>query len=976
MTPFLQQVAGIYAEKEAENLDRYCFVFPNKRSALFFTHYLHKELKDKAIFLPKVTNITDFITTFSDLKEANRYSQLFAIFDEYRKFPGVDADFDRFVFWGEMLMSDFNDVDRYMVDADMLFRNVKNLREISSNFLTDEQLELIRRFWGEERTRETIDRFWNHLEHEGNKRQYKKFVQLWEILDPLYHNYRERLKSLGLASQGMLYRHAAETLRDIDPEDLPYKRYIFVGFNILSTSEIKIFSALQRKQVADFYWDCNSPAMMLKDGRAGRFVRNNKREFASLYELPEETIKRWPEIEIIGVPSNTGQVKTAGSIIDSWYKQGLMADQNDGGEIDTAIVLPDEQLLIPMIHSVPESIREVNVTMGFPMKLSPMASLIKKIISLQLRSRLRNGERMFFHEDVASLLSSPTLRNSNPDGCKQIEATAQKKRLYNIPSSLIIKTVPELEPVFTSIADQNDPISIGEYVINLCDFLSRQVDKKNKMELRFIDSYREKAEELFESATDFNIRMKDSSFFKLVERAIGGDSVRFNGEPLKGLQIMGVLETRALDFKNIVMLSMNERIFPRRHYSRSFIPEALRYGYGMDTIDFQESIFAYYFYRMISRAERVVLLYDARRVGGIKSNELSRYPAQLLYLFNSNKIKHKVLTYGSAHFDSKKIELHKNDRIMAKLDEYREGGPKTFSASAINQYINCPLSFYLQYVEGYKTENEITDYVDSSTFGNIVHKVVQRLYQSFQNDNHDPVTITESMLTKWKKSKVALDNLIVEEINKQFNHLSDEELHTPLAGETLILGKLIRESILSMIEVDLKLCPFTFVKAEMREDSMPLRINDSLTINFKQYVDRVDRKGDTLRFIDYKTGGDLTEAKDVASMFDGNNDKRPKAILQLILYCHYHNLANNTDEKIMPLIYKMLTIKSTGYEVAPLKVDGVDLTDYHAVIDEFVNLLNKTIEEIYDPNVAFKQTKQEKNCTFCPFTTMCGRTIK
>lgn len=968
MIPFLQQVAEVYAEKESDNLSDFCFVFPNKRSATFFSHFMEKALSGQGGLLPEITNITDFVAGFSSLNEANRYDQLFTLFDEYRNIPGVETDFDRFVFWGEMLLSDFNDVDRYLVDADSLFVNVKRLREISSNFLTEEQLEIIKRYWGEERTRETVDRFWNHLDQQADKPQHIKFVKLWEVLKPLYHSFRNRLTDNGLASSGMLYRNAVNMLDRKSGYEPIYKRYIFVGFNVLSTSEIKIFSSLQKMGRADFYWDFNSPAFEIKGNRASRFMKRNIREFPSRYHLTETKIDELPEITILGVPSNIGQVKAAGSTLTRWAENKTISDTENA--IDTAVVLPDESLFIPMIHSVPSTITTLNVTMGFPMRLSPMASLIKNIISLQLRSRIRSGQHVYFYEDVKSLLTVGLLRNADENGCKRLENEIQNKRLFTIPSRLIEEIAPKLTPVFTPIGDTDDVSKVHAYVTRLCDFLDKNTGS-DEMPSHFIESYRTAANELFDSIRHFNISMHGSSFFKLIERAIANDTIRFIGEPLHGLQIMGMLETRALDFKNIIILSMNERVFPRRHYSRSFIPDALRHGYGMSTIDFQESIFAYYFYRLISRAEHVTLIYDARSVGGMKSSEMSRYLSQLLYFFNGKNISHKLGLYDAQRFTPQPISVRKDNGILKKLNCFRQGGELNLSASALNTYISCPLNFYLQYVEGYNADNDITDYIDSSTYGTVVHEVAQNIYESFQNDDKDPVTITESMLSPLTRANdITLERYITKAINRNFNRLNDDRLLEPLLGECLVISKVIRAAITAMIREDIKLCPFTFVRAEYPMQGV-LEISPELSINVRQIIDRIDIVKGMKRFVDYKTGGDVLSTNSIESLFNGETSSRAKAIMQLLLYCHIYNSLNGLDEAIEPTIYKFLSITAKGIE--KLKVAKTEIGDYHSVSNEFVKHLKAKVEEIFNPEIDFIQTKKEHNCTFCQFKAMCGR---
>lgn len=978
--PFLKQVAQVYIKEECENLIDYCFVFPNKRSATFFGSFI-SELAPGQLIEPATTTISDFVASLSPYVEANRYEQLFTLYNEYINLPDVDIDFDRFLFWGEMLISDFNDVDRYLVNPEKLFVNVKKLREISSNYLTPEQIEIIEQFWGEQSPHQHVERFWNHIDYgdDTDSRNRSKFIRLWEVLYPLYISFYKKLAERGLTTNGMLYRNAAERLKKNGTEGLPFTRYIFVGFNVLSASEISIFSSLRRYGAADYYWDCNSPALRLLDNRARRFISRNIEAFPSLYELEEDEIDRLPSINILGIPSAIGQVKAAGKQLTEWADNGVISNCNNA--IDTAIVLPDESLFIPLIHSVPEKFSTMNVTMGFPMRLSPVASLMRSIISLQLRMRLASGTPSFFFDDVKPLLSAPMIIKGDPDGVKKLSEEVTKRRLYQIPVSLIKETAPGVADLFQPIGSGATLTQIRDYIDCLCDYIESVTEKSDKITRHFVESYRDAVKKLCRAASDFGISISGNALFQLVERSVNSDTLTFVGEPLAGLQIMGVLETRALDFSNLIMLSMNERVFPRKHYTRSFIPDALRRGYGMATLDFQESIFAYYFYRLISRAKNVTLIYDARRVGGARSNEMSRYLAQLLYIFGNENIKHFIGLYPAKHFEAEKISVTKTERILKLLKRFTpEGGDKNLSASAINTYLSCPLNFYLQYVEGLSVDDEITDYMDFSTLGTIVHDVMENIYKGFQPEGTDgnklPVTVTEEMLSSIIDSKTdaALDKLITATVNREFNQLKEEKALTPLTGEALILSRIFKRAIKEMLTIDRTLTPFTFVAAEYSMRGT-LRINENLTVNVRQIIDRIDIVDNRMRFVDYKTGKDKTKAASVEALFDSDRPDWPKAIMQLMLYCHIYRVLENDDQPITPVIYKMQTIMSNGVEAISVgsRKEAFTLDDYHLIYDDYRNLLNMKIAEIFDPEIPFVQAEHDKACKFCQFKSICGR---
>lgn len=981
MKPFLQYVAETYAANESENLIDYCFVFPNKRSSTFFASFLAKAIGSNTL-APATMTISDLVTALSPRTEANRYEQLFTLFNAYTSQPGVEIDFDRFLFWGEMLLNDFNDVDRYLVDPKALFVNVRRLREISSTYLTPEQTEIIERFWGEQSPHEHIEHFWKHIDYGDSSGSRAKFLKLWEVLLPLYNDYNESLSDRGLISSGMLYRNAVEHLRNDAELPLPYRRFIFVGFNVLSTSEIEIFSQLRKRGLADFYWDFNSPALRMTDNRARRFISRNIEEFPSLYQLGEEEITLMPEISIVGVSSAVGQVKAAAAQISKWVGEQEIHDPKNA--INTAVVLPDENLFIPLIHSIPEEITTLNVTMGFPIKLTPIASLIGSITSLQLRMRRLHSKPSFFYEDVCPLLASASLQKADREGCEHINAEIRRRRLFQISAEEIVALAPKLAPVFTPLGNSADISGVRAYIDGLCTFLADNSDADDRMGRHFIEAYRKAAGDLCDAASEFGIAMSGSAFFSLVQRTVNAGSISFSGEPLAGLQIMGVLETRALDFDNIIMLSMNEKVFPRKLYTRSFIPDALRRGYGMATLDFQESIFSYYFYRLISRARNVTLLYDARRVGGSKSNEMSRYLAQLLYIFGQGKVRHSLGLYQSGSFEPMPVEVCKSPRVMDLLRKFTpEGGTRNLSASAINTYINCPLEFYLRYVERFDADDELTDYVDFSTFGTILHEVMEKFYSGFQKrDSHGrlmPATITGEMLDEVIKSDCSprLDRMITATINRCFNRLTEEEELTPLTGETLVLSHVFRKAIIEMLKVDRGNTPFTFIGAEYVIDGS-LRISDTLTVNIKQIIDRIDNVDGVMRFVDYKTGNDEISAPSVNALFDGSSDKRAKALMQLLLYCHIYRNVVGDDQPIRPVIYKMRSLMTEGVKLSTIGTNKAKQTllDYHDFADEFAECLNRVIEEIFDPEKDFTQAESNHSCTFCKFKTICSREEK
>lgn len=981
MVPFLHQVAKVYVDNEAQNLANYTFVFPNKRSGVFFSNYI-TQIVDETIILPKIATISDFISELSTGIEASRMELMFILYDEYKKIilertsnDSQIVEFDKFQFWAEMILNDFNDVGKYLVDAKQLFQNVKRLKEISSNFLTEEQIKVINQYWGELRLPDSITTFWKHINHQGNEEQLtNQFIRLWEILYDLYIAYNRRLNEMGLCYSGMSYREVAETIKFHEEGILSSERFIFVGFNVLSTSEIKIFEKLKSLDKADFYWDYNSPAFNYKNNRATRFVGKYIEKFKSLYALVEDKILEFPEINIIGVPSNIGQVKESSAILSQIKNNGGIINEN------TAIILPDEGLFIPLLHSLPKEVNDVNITMGYPMRHTSVASLMNLIVSMQLRARVVHEKMQFYYEDILNVLSHPLIRKVSTKECREIVKYINDNRVFNLTSEYLCTNYSILSAIFVAVKDLKNSEEVIGYIRNLLLWIQSNISEKNKsVDSCFIEKYIDALATFEYLSQKYNISMSESTVFHLVERVVGAENVNFEGMPLKGLQVMGVLETRALDFENLIILSMNERVFPRKHYAKTFIPNSLRRGYGMSTISFQESMYAYYFYRMISRAKNVYIMYDAR-TGGLRSGEMSRYLHQLKFLYQRDKIKFSVVNYDVLAPEKDIVAVKKTPEIMAKLNIYKDSESNRYlSASALNKYISCPLSFYLYYIEGMQQEDEILEYMDEGTYGTIMHEIAEKFYTKLRGEA-DEVLITSEILEVQKKRQGEIMQQITRSINNHYNKLGEDN-DTPLHGDSEVLGKIMLHFTLLMFENEKQFTDFYFVDAEKKQFGQ-WKINDKHTINFKQIIDRIDKvkigKDLLLRFVDYKTGSDKVDLDALTSLFDGDKRNRRKAIFQLFVYCLYYAYSTGYHGDIQPYIYSYRTINTE--HLPPITIgtlrDKKVLTGYLEYKDEFYTLFEQLIDEIFDENIPFIPAQNDEACKYCKFAGFCNKDIK
>jgi hypothetical protein len=999
MTPFLRQVAQYYHSKG--NVHNYCFVLPNHRSCKFFEREL--ELSSNGpILMPEVKTITDFVTSLSGLVAVSPVDALFELFKCYTAISGnEDYSFDQFVYWGNVVLNDFNDVDMYLVDAKEIFTNVREYKEIQANYIGDDLREVMSHYFSLE-----IDTPVSEEEELMWKKNYSElkpgeeltvrgqYLKLWQIMLELYTSYNEALARRGLSTMGRIYRTAVEALKP--GNSIGNKRYVFVGFNMLSTSELAIFKRLSNRNVAQFFWDAASPAFndKYKDNRGGRLVKFYQREFPEPADFTAEPIEKFPVIEVVGVPSNAGQAKCAFSIIDDLNKNGEMA--TDDAAIDTAIVLPDEDLFVPLLNSIsPDLKHTINITMGYQLSDSDIASLMRIVAKMHSQAR-RDGDGTwrFYRDDVKSLLSHPLLKSCYGREALQLIKTITDRNLFMVPEDAAVGL--GFEPLFHTL----EPAQGGQAVIN---FLQRLVDFCNRVEEliapqeheeadendsdgghprgtmllqeAFLNQYVEVLNRLIDAIARHDVPQCETTVFNLLDRLASVFSIPLEGEPLQGLQVMGLLETRCLDFKNIIITSANERVLPRKFRTNTFITNFLRSYYGMSTTAHQEAMWTYYFYRLISRAGKVYMLYDtsAQSMG---SSEHSRFIEQLEKVYGC-KMKHVTLSMPVPVSKSINIEIPKNERVLNAVESYRMDGmnAKAFSASSINEYINCPLSFYFHHIEHLRSEGDDADFMDASTFGTIVHETLQELYYPKQDgkDREGEYKVTLSMIEDFEKRD--LDRVINGKVNEKYLR-SATSTGASLTGEASIVATAIKEFVVAALDYDKKLLQgiatnfFTVLECEREHEGVELTLG-GVKFNFRYTADRIDRlPTGELRMVDYKTGRDKTDFADIDNLFEGEN--RRKAVLQLMLYCNAYAQENNLDGPIMPVIYSLRDMSQAGVKIKNRQV--VDYQDYNK---EFCERMGIVMQGFFNPDEPFRQAPagplSSSPCRYCKFRDFCRR---
>ena len=958
MTPFLYKVAKLFYSKYGSEIHKLTFVFPNRRAAMFLRKYL-AEITGKPLFSPAMLTIQELFGSLSLYRQADRIEMLVILYKHFKRISGSEESFDDFIFWGEMLLNDFDDVDKYLVDVEQLFVNVHDFRLLDDDLthLDENQIKSMRRFWH------------NFMPIEGNETK-EKFNETWKILLELYNSLRDELHEKGIAYEGMIFRDVAERATNNKYDFSIEEKFVFVGFNLLSPSETKLLTSLKRRGNADFYWDYESPLVHDELNRASFRVKDNLRLFPSKHDLESSENEIKSKIELIGVPSGVGQAKHVSRILSNLIDNSEIGNPNEA--INTAIVLPDENLLLPVLYSIPNEIGKINVTMGYSLSHSSVAGLVEHISLLQQNLRKWNKEIAFYHRFVKAILNHPLIILSAKKEADELKEHIIKYNRVVVPVSEIIDN-PLLRLIFTPITVWKD---ITSYLHEILSFLYNILTEINysgeaveeKRNSNNSDLEREFIVQYYKTITSLGDRLGDvtamsvDTYFRLLRKLARGISVPFSGEPLSGLQVMGVLETRTLDFDNLIILSMNEGVFPIKKATNSFIPFTLRKGFGLPTYEFQDSTYAYHFYRMISRAKNIYMLYDTR-TEGTQTGEVSRYFYQLKYLYhNSFDISERVVTYDVSAPVVTPVSVDKSPEVVRLLNKFRAGGEKSLSASYINNYIDCPLKFYFTALEELSEESEVQESVEADVFGTIFHRLMEVIYKRFNS-----IVVTPDALTTIINNDSYLNEVLGIAFSKYF--FKDENNPRNLQGQYYLIGEILKSYVKQTLYVDLQFAPFRYIGSEYRF-KMPYKVNEMLTVNFKGSIDRVDRVRDSVRIIDYKTGTGETKYRDIEQLFDSSKEKRPYQILQVFIYGLFYQI-ENPNIQLSPAVYYLRSIFNDFDPT--IKHDKDPIKDLAKYMPEFKEKFDEVIEEIFNLSVPFTQTQNNKNCEWCSFRDLCNK---
>ncbi len=957
MKQFLRQVADHYYD--IGGIEGRCFIFPNRRSMVFFRKYLCEAVagaSDKPLLAPQMLTINDFFYKAAGLQSSDRVRLLLKLYDCYKALNPKAETLDEFIFWGDVILADFNDLDKYLVDAKQLFANVADYKALQDTFeyLTETQRKAIKGFishFNDQSGKLTVDLGGDSPDVKG------RFLQIWNILHPLYIAFNEALEAEGMAYEGMVYRKMAVRLKEAAAEDVlagilrSSQNFVFVGLNALNECEKTLLRKLRDAGLAEFCWDWSGDMIKDPQNRASYFMADNVLEFPQAAQWDPEGLER-PEINVISVPSSVGQAKRLPDIL---------AGRTAAPE-ECAVVLPDENLLKSVLNSIPEDIEDINVTMGLPMSGSLFYTMMSEVSAIQMHTIFRKGTWMFYHKQVWDLFGNDIFRKAADERTKEIVAKVKQGAKYYIPQEDLNGT-PLLDAVFRPVI--TDPKAADRQQIRQFAEYQKDVIKKTAaalagdaglvLELEYAREYYKSVNVLQE----IGLEVLPVTYVRLLGQFIGSVSVPFRGEPLKGLQIMGPLETRALDFRNLIIMSANEGVFPRRNVSSSFIPPELRRGFGLPTYEYQDAVWAYYFYRMISRAEKVWMLVDSR-TEGLKSGEESRYIKQLEYHFGV-PLKRYVVKFGSM-MAAQAPDIRKTDEDVQKIKGI------ALSATTLQNYLSCPAKFYYGTVKGLKLEEEVAETLDHGTFGTVYHDMMHDLYSAEGLDGRISRSYLEGLMDRKDDIKAGVNELIMKKLNT-----------FEISGRNLVVSDVIVRYVLMTLQRDLEL-----LRKQGRDffEILGCEMNARCSFNgqrFKGFIDRLDSFGpDQVRVVDYKTGKVVAadenindgNAQDVARLvFSPDIKEWPKIALQFFIY----DMLIQSDPGMAHLM-EGRSIFNSVYSTANLFKEAPKTVPMSRVFyDEMSKRVGELLKEMYDMEVPFRRTENKRTCEYCDFKMICGK---
>ncbi len=998
MKAFLKIVAKDMLEKYGTDMSDIAVVFPNKRASLFLNSYL-AQLARKPIWTPTYITISDLFRRHTDLKVADPIKSICDLHKTFVKCTGIDETLDHFYGWGQLLLSDFDDVDKNMVDAKQIFANLSDIHELDDvSYLTDYQKQMIKKFF-------------SNFSDDHNSELKKRFLQLWCHFYDIYVEFNERLAQQGLAYEGALYRNVANN------ENIAFrhKKYLFVGFNMMQKVELNLCDRLMKQGKAAFYWDYDQYYM---DGNneAGHYIRQFLPYYPNeLADYPQQEIynnmTKNKDITYISAPTENIQAR----YVNTWLKENGRYKMGR----NVAIVLSDESLLQSVIHSLPPEVGSVNITIGYPLQQTPFYSLIQQLIQLQGIGHPKFSDTYRLHY-VLIALRHPYTRYISEKYTDLQNKLNEQKRFYPSREFLSMDGDEGLSLLFRDLEGTNAPKGTDKERGTDKEKDTASQDEYNKKlitylldVLRTIGIHAKKLEDplfhesLYRTYTLLN-RLQDLimagdlqvdiiTLERLIQQLIQTTSIPFHGEPAEGIQVMGVLETRNLDFDHILVLSCNEGKLPKGVNDSSFIPFTLRNAYGLTTVENKVAIFAYYFHSMLQRAHDITLTYNNATEDG-QSGEMSRFMLQMM-VESQHSIKRRTLTAGQKPLRPAYNEEQKTDEVMAVLDDI-----KMITPTFLNTYQRCQKQFYYKYVKGLLEPDEIDeDEVDNKIFGNIFHRAAELFYYTFASKEDiavddrgkqrliHPIVISAGDLDNALKDSSLVYRLVDQAFREELFKVSSSDYHPKYNGLQLINKEVIASYLRQLITIDRRQAPFTIIGMEIVVSTTlgVATARGEKLFRIGGFIDRLDavaangnpsaggNLAERIRVIDYKTGrAQATHPKDIDEVFGTTPqamNKHSDYYLQAILYSliiKNDRRFNPAQEPVSPGLLFIQNAGSEDYDPT-LKLGKELLSDVAPLEAEFTEHLRSLLADIYNPAVPLKPTEDKKRCIYCPYAALC-----
>ncbi len=956
MNTFLHYVAKDIIQKYGNNLSKIAVVFPNKRASLFLNNELAR-LTDKPIWSPAYITISELFRQHSELQTANPLKLVCVLYRVFQKVTGSNESLDHFYGWGQLMITDFDDIDKNMADADKVFANLSDYHEFDDvSYLTPEQEEILKRFF-------------SNFSSEHNSELKKRFLNIWSNFREIYHSFNETLAEEGLAYEGQLYRKVVEE----GCLDLKYDKYLFVGFNMMQKVEQELCNKLQKEGKAAFYWDFDKYYLNPKkqginmSSGAGHYISQYLEYYPNeLDNMDEEIYDNLAKNKDISYVSATTENIQA-RYISKWL---LEKERYKAGK-RTAIVLADESLLQTVIHCIPKEVEKVNITTGYPLAQSPITGLVKQLISLQTLGYRKDLDKYRLHW-VQILLHHPYIKYISEKSQEIFDDLNSQKTFYLSKEQL--GKDDNLKLLFSNAYSNDDSkLTTNSKLLHWIIDVLRIVGTGIGLAEESNDPLAE--ESIFRMYTLLNsmVALVDDkeldvdliTLEKLINQVVQSTSIPFHGEPAEGIQIMGVLETRNLDFDHVIVLSCNEGKLPKGINDNSFIPYAIRRAYGLTTIDNKVSIYSYYFHSLLQRAGDITLVYNNATSDG-QTGEMSRFMLQLM-VESGHKINKLNIVAQQTPQHSLPEGIKKTPEIMNIINEINRLSP-----TAINTYIRCQLRFYYRYLQRIKEPENDDNEMNNAFFGSIFHRVAELFYEPYYRNKQ---LIQKEDIDRALKNKALID-ACVEQAFREILFKVSKNTHVEYNGLQLINRQVIKDYFIKQLKIDQQLCPFRIrgLEKSVYED---FDIKGTRIVKIGGSIDRLDElerpgKQPVIRVVDYKTGtNNSTNVKSLEEVFtDENLKNHTDYYLQAMLYSL---IVRDQSKENLPVSPALVFIQKQGTDNADctLRINKEPIEDIATYSDEYREGLINVVSDIFNPELTLQPTEDINRCASCPYKALC-----